>query len=93
MRCRGQAAHGQKKEKKAGGCLLSRDEPSIIGVRGLDFRVRNGNGYFPSTMAAGILIRSSPGRAVAGVLLRARPPAYIPQGHKEPALHIENGGR
>ena len=27
---------------------------SIIGVRELDFRVRNGNGYYLSTMATGI---------------------------------------
>ena len=28
---------------------------SIIGVRELDFRVRNGNGYYLSTMATGII--------------------------------------
>src|SRR5574344_104581 len=31
-------------------------KPSIIGVRELDFRVRNGNGYCLSTMATGILM-------------------------------------
>ena len=31
---------------------------SIIGARGLDFRVRNGNGYCPSAMAAGNLFKS-----------------------------------
>ena len=41
--------------KKAGSYLLSRDEPSIIGVRELDFRVRNWNGYYLSTMATGII--------------------------------------
>ena len=30
---------------------------SIIDVRELDFRVRNGNGYYLSTMATGILIK------------------------------------
>ena len=43
------------KQKKAGSYLLSRNESSIIGVRELDFRVRNGNGYYLSTMATGIL--------------------------------------
>ena len=42
-------------KKKASSYLLSRDEPSIIGVRELDFRVRNGNGYYLSTMATGII--------------------------------------
>ena len=42
-------------QKKASSYLLSRDEPSIIGVRELDFRVRNGNGYYLSTMATGII--------------------------------------
>ena len=43
------------RQKKASSYLLSRDEPSIIGVRELDFRVRNGNGYYLSTMATGII--------------------------------------
>ena len=43
------------KEKKAGSYLLSRNESSIIDVRELDFRVRNGNGYYLSTMATGII--------------------------------------
>ena len=42
------------KIKKASDFLLSRDGPSIIGVRELDFRVRNGNGYYLSTMATSI---------------------------------------
>ena len=42
-------------KKKAGGFLLSRNESSIIDVRELDFRVRNGNGYYLSTMATGII--------------------------------------
>ena len=42
-------------KKKVGSYLLSRDEPSIIDVRELDFRVRNGNGYYLSTMATDIL--------------------------------------
>ena len=41
-------------KKKAGSYLLSRNESSIIGVRELDFRVRNGNGYYLSTMATSI---------------------------------------
>ena len=45
----------KKEKKKSGSYLLSRDEPSIIGVRELDFRVRNGNGYYLSTMATGII--------------------------------------
>ena len=43
------------KQKKAGSYLLSRNESSIIGVRELDFRVRNGNGYYLSTMATSII--------------------------------------
>ena len=42
-------------QKKAGDYLLSRNESSIIDVRELDFRVRNGNGYYLSTMATGII--------------------------------------
>ena len=42
-------------KEKAGSFLLSR-ECSIIDVRELDFRVRNGNGYYLSTMATGILL-------------------------------------
>ena len=42
-------------KKKAGSFLLSR-VCSIIDVRELDFRVRNGNGYYLSTMATGILL-------------------------------------
>ena len=45
--------------KKAGGFLLSRNESSIIDVRELDFRVRNGNGYYLSTMATGIINNAS----------------------------------
>ena len=40
--------------KKASDYLLSRNESSIIDVRELDFRVRNGNGYYLSTMATDI---------------------------------------
>ena len=49
------------KIKKAGSYLLSRDGPSIIGAGELDFRVRNGNGYFLSAMATGILIYANLG--------------------------------
>ena len=41
------------KKIKSGSYLLSRDERSTIGVRGLDFRVRDGNGYGTSAMATG----------------------------------------
>ena len=41
-------------QKKAGGHLLSRDGPSIIGAAELDFRVRNGNGYCLRAMATGM---------------------------------------
>ena len=44
----------KKRQKKAGSYLLSR-VCSIISVRELDFRVRNGNGYYLSTMATGII--------------------------------------
>ena len=47
-----------RRQKKAGGYLLS-PVRSIIGVGGLDFRVRNGNGYCPSTMATGIICSDS----------------------------------
>ncbi len=46
---------GIQLKEKAGSFLLSR-ECSIIDVRELDFRVRNGNGYYLSTMATGILL-------------------------------------
>ena len=42
------------KQKKTGSYLLSRNESSIIDVRELDFRVRNGNGYYLSTMVTDI---------------------------------------
>ena len=44
----------EKGQKKAGGHLLSRDAPSIIGAAELDFRVRYGNGYGTHAMATGI---------------------------------------
>ena len=50
-----------KIKKKAGSYLLSRNESSIIGAGELDFRVRNGNGYFLSAMATGILIYANLG--------------------------------
>ena len=42
------------KIKKAGGLLLSRRRATIIGAVGLDFRVRDGNGYGTHAMATGI---------------------------------------
>lgn len=49
---RGGSCAGARAKKKAGGYLLSR-ESSIIGARGLDFRVRYGNGYDTSAVATG----------------------------------------
>ena len=75
VRKSGNSVKGFKK-KKAGDYLLSRVS-SIIGARGLDFRVRNGNGYCPSAMAAGKLCRvvlesiSKPLRAAGTGLRRA----------------------
>ena len=43
-----------KLNKKASNYLLSHHKGSIIDVRELDFRVRNGNGYYLSTMVTGI---------------------------------------
>ena len=43
-----------RKIKKAGGLLLSRHRATIIGAVGLDFRVRDGNGYGTHAMATGI---------------------------------------
>ena len=40
-------------KKEPGSYLLSRLISSIIGARELDFRVRNGNGYFLPAMATG----------------------------------------
>ena len=40
-------------KKKPGSHLLSRREGTIIGAGELDFRVRDGNGYCLSAMAAG----------------------------------------
>ena len=49
---------------------------SIIDVRELDFRVRNGNGYYLSTMATGILlpilIRSFIRKTVNGAQIKLR---------------------
>ena len=42
-----------KKRKRPGSYLLSRGLRSTIGARGLDFRVRDGNGYGPSAMVTG----------------------------------------
>ena len=44
---------GASSKKKPGSHLLSRREGTIIGARELDFRVRDGNGYCLSAMAAG----------------------------------------
>ena len=44
----------QPKKKKPGNCLLSRLIGSIIGAGELDFRVRDGNGYFLSAMVTGL---------------------------------------
>ena len=51
---RGQGGEGIKnkfKKKKPGSDLLSRRKGSIIGAGGLDFRVRDGNGYYLAAMA------------------------------------------
>ena len=58
-------ALGGRVEKKAGGYLLSR-ESSIIGARGLDFRVRYGNGYDTSAVATGKQCRVMGQRAASG---------------------------
>ena len=50
------ARKGCLEKKKAGGHLLSRDGPSIIGAAELDFRVRYGNGYGLRAMATGIYV-------------------------------------
>ena len=44
---------GAKDKKKPGSHLLSRRKGTIIGAGELDFRVRDGNGYCLSAMAAG----------------------------------------
>ena len=43
-------------KEKPGDDLLSHHEGSTIGVRELNFRVRNGNGWFLSAIATGIII-------------------------------------
>lgn len=48
---------GAKIKKGPGGNLLSRDERSTIGAGGLDFRVRDGNGYGTSAVATGPAFR------------------------------------
>ena len=45
-----------KKTKKSRQLSTFPLKSSIIDVRELDFRVRNGNGYYLSTMATGILL-------------------------------------
>ena len=65
---------GKKKSPPTGGRDLREEkkEPaaayfppvwSIIGAGGLDFRVRNGNGYCPSAMATGTTITIHAGEA------------------------------
>ena len=71
------------KQKKAGGHLLS-PVRSIIGAGELDFRVRNGNGYFLPAMATGILCQKTcPGRdagdARAALRLRVTETIYAKQ--------------
>ena len=51
--CRERQGNQKENMKKAGSDLLSR-RCSIIGAGVLDFRVRNGNGYFHPAMATGI---------------------------------------
>ena len=46
----------EKKTKKSRQLSTFPLKSSIIDVRELDFRVRNGNGYYLSTMATGILL-------------------------------------
>lgn len=50
---------------------------SIIGAGGLGFRVRDGNGHYPSAMAAGIidvLIRAPPSGHISGELTHGAGP-------------------
>ena len=46
----------EKRTKKSRQLSTFPLKSSIIDVRELDFRVRNGNGYYLSTMATGILL-------------------------------------
>ena len=53
-------------KKKAGGYLLSRDGPSIIGAAELDFRVRYGNGYGLRAVATGKYLQIRRARPTSG---------------------------
>ena len=66
-------------KKKAGSHLLSRDGPSIIGAGELDFRVRNGNGYFLPAMATGINVS----HAFQAPARRSNPPGTRASVHRK----------
>ena len=90
----------QQKKQEINSCFFSRQLPtfppscpgSIIGVRGLSFRVRNGNERFPSAMTTGISmirwkrysssLRSSP-RLISTPRLR-----MLPSFHREPINRV-----
>ena len=59
------------KIKKAGGLLLSRRRATIIGAVGLDFRVRDGNGYGTPTPWPPA---SKSSASVSGTQRKRRPP-------------------
>ena len=94
MKRRAKKRRGEAGAERAGGGGeekdLKRKKPaatyfpaksSIIGVRELDFRVRNGNGYCLSTVATGIYacIYRAPVRSGAACA-RARMPASVRKG-------------
>ena len=74
---------GKKKDlkRKKPAATYFPAKSSIIGVRELDFRVRNGNGYCLSTVATGIYacIYRAPVRSGAACA-RARMPASVRKG-------------
>ena len=85
----------ERKREKSRQLPTFPGRPSIIGVRELDFRVRNGNGYCLSTMATGIINTSYTARtpsARAGTSFGIPAPAHE-SGAKGPCSLIRPGFR
>ena len=73
-----------REEKKEPAAAYFPPVWSIIGAGGLDFRVRNGNGYCPSAMATGTTITIHAGE---------EPRGHRPGGKPYEETRIHAGGR
>ena len=66
-----------KKRKKVWQLPTFPQLSSIIGVRELDFRVRNGNGYYLSTMATRHLLLKHSAGPLSASALRSLPASFF----------------